>query len=259
MQSIAVEDLAVRYKLYRERRAHLRTALFSTIRGRGGYEYLWALDGVSFALEEGTILGVIGRNGAGKSTLCLVLSGIIHPDRGTARINGSVSTLLGLGAGFVKDLSGRDNVYLNAAFLGLGKKQIDARFDQIVEFAELEDFIDSPIRQYSSGMVARLGFSVAASIEPEILIIDEVLGVGDEGFKEKCQQRMRQMIQRAKAIVIVAHSSEMVSQLCTKTLWLELGKVKMFGDTPQVIAGYKAFQKEWQSKRVKLGPGVLRP
>ena len=258
MHSIVVQDVGVRYRIHHERHAHLRNAIFNVLRGRSGSQDLWALDGVSFTLEDGDILGIVGRNGAGKSTLCLLLSGIIHADRGAVQVNGSISTLLGLGAGFVRDLSGRDNVYLNAAFLGLTKKEVDRRFDDIVEFAELEEFIDSPIRQYSSGMVARLGFAVAASIEPEILIVDEVLGVGDEAFKTKCQQRMKQMMDKAKAIVIVTHSSEMVTELCNKALWLDAGKVKMFDDSAPVIAGYKQFQKEWRARRVKLGPAALK-
>ena len=256
MHSVVVQDVGVRYKVHHEQHAHLRNAIFNVLRGRGGSKDLWALDGVSFTLNDGDILGIVGRNGAGKSTLCLLLSGIIHPDRGSVQVNGSLSTLLGLGAGFVRDLSGRDNVYLNAAFLGLSKREVDERFDSIVEFAELEEFIDTPIRQYSSGMVARLGFAVAASIEPEILIVDEVLGVGDEAFKAKCQQRMKEMMDKAKAIVIVTHSSEMVTELCNKALWLDTGKVKMFGDPETVIAGYRAFQKEWRARRV-LGPAAL--
>jgi len=257
-ECIVVRDVAVKFKVYHERRAHLRKAVIDTIRGKSGYDILWALDDVSFTLHDGDILGVVGFNGAGKSTLCLLLSGIIRPDRGTVRVHGRLSTLLGLGAGFIKDLSGRDNIYLNGAFLGFSKKEIDKRMDDIIAFAELEEFIDSPIRHYSSGMIARLGFAVAASIDPEILIIDEVLGVGDEAFKTKCEHRMREMIEKAKAIVIVSHSSELVTNLCNKALWLHKGKAMAFGEAGEVVEQYRAFQKQFGQKRVPLGPAALR-
>ena len=256
-ECVIVDHVGVKYKVYHERRAHLRKAIIDTIRGRSGYNILWALDDVSFTLHDGDILGVVGFNGAGKSTLCLLLSGIIRPDRGRVVVRGRVSTLLGLGAGFIKDLSGRDNVYLNGAFLGLSKKEMDARFDEIVAFAELEDFIDSPIRQYSSGMVARLGFAIAACIEPEILIIDEVLGVGDESFKTKCTERMNHLMRRARAIVIVTHSSELVTELCNCALWLHRGKIRAFGAPEDVVGQYQAFQAEHETRRVRLGPGLL--
>jgi len=255
-ECIVVRDVAVKFKVYHERRAHLRKAVIDTIRGKSGYDILWALDDVSFTLHDGDILGVVGFNGAGKSTLCLLLSGIIRPDRGTVRVHGRLSTLLGLGAGFIKDLSGRDNIYLNGAFLGFSKKEIDKRMDDIIAFAELEEFIDSPIRHYSSGMIARLGFAVAASIDPEILIIDEVLGVGDEAFKTKCEHRMREMIEKAKAIVIVSHSSELVTNLCNKALWLHKGKAMAFGEAGEVVEQYRAFQKQFGQKRVPLGPAA---
>jgi len=248
---VVVEDLGIRYKVHREKSKHLRTTVLSALRGRGGYDYLWALDGVSFSLQDGDVLAVIGRNGAGKSTLCLALSGIIQPDRGRVEVRGWISTLLALGAGFIKNLSGRDNIYLNGALLGLSKVEIDEKFDEIVDFAELEEFIDVPIRQYSSGMLARLGFSVAVSVTPEILIIDEVLGVGDEAFRRKCQERMKELMESSKAIIIVTHNSEFAKALCNKALWLKRGKVKEYGDVEPVVGGYQEYLERTARRRAK--------
>lgn len=257
MDRVFVKDLGIHFKVHRERRRHLRKAVLDKLSGRGHYEYIWGLDGVSFGLQDGDILAVIGRNGAGKSTLCLALCGIIQPDRGQLNIQGRVSTLLGLGAGFIKDLTGHDNIYLNGALLGMSKAEIDRKFDEIVEFSELAEFVDSPLRHYSSGMIARLGFSIAVSVEPEVLIIDEVLGVGDEAFRRKSQEKMNDLMKRAKAIIIVTHSLDFARKVCNKALWLHKGKVRGFGPTEGVAGGYEQFLAESTGRKFQMGPAAL--
>jgi ABC-type polysaccharide/polyol phosphate transport system ATPase subunit len=203
-------------------------------------EDFWALKSISFSVEEGEVLGVVGKNGAGKSTLLRILTGVLSPDEGTIQIDGKVSALLALGAGFMADLSGRENIYLNGIYMGLSKKELTEIYDQIVDFAELADFIDTQIRYYSSGMKARLGFSVAVHVDPEILIIDEVLGAGDKDFRKKAENKMREFMQKAKAIVIASHSTKLITDLCTKCVWLESGSLKAFGPTSEVVKEYLA-------------------
>jgi len=198
----------------------------------------WALKNVSFIIDEGDIVGVIGRNGAGKSTLLRVLAGVFPPDTGIVEIKGKVSPLLALGAGFRPDLTGRDNIYLNGILLGLKKQEIDAKYSSIVEFAELEDFIDAKVRSYSSGMIARLGFAIAVSMEPDILLIDEILGVGDEKFREKSRQRMEEFMKKAKAIVIATHNMGFVREFCNKAIWLDKGQVRAMGNPEEVVREY---------------------
>lgn len=201
---------------------------------------LWALRNINLICHEGEVLGVIGPNGAGKSTLCLVLSQILDPDEGELTVRGKVSALLTLGAGFNKDLSGRMNILINAAFLGISRKVIESNMNRIIEFSELSEFIDQPVRTYSSGMRARLAFSVASTITPEILILDEVLGVGDRAFRRKSQKRLEQMMHESKLIIIVSHSSSFILQTCTHCLWLEKGAIRMHGKASDVVASYEA-------------------
>ncbi|MEL0284290.1 MAG: ABC transporter ATP-binding protein, partial [Ilumatobacter sp.] len=188
--AVAVRDLWKSFRLYHERNQFLKAAILRGRRAR--YEEFWALKDVSFEVPVGTTFGVIGSNGSGKSTLLKCLAGILVPERGEVEISGRISALLELGAGFHPELSGRENVFLNGAILGLSKKEIAARFDSIVDFAGLEDFIDSPVKNYSSGMFVRLGFAVAAHVEPEVLLVDEVLSVGDEAFQRKSAEKIEQ-------------------------------------------------------------------
>lgn len=213
-------------------------SLTSILRGKIYVEEFWALRGISFSLEEGDVLGIIGKNGAGKTTLLKLVSGVLCPDRGCIHIDGTVCSLLSLGAGFLPDLSGRDNIYLNGMYLGLSKKRIDELYDQIVSFAELENFIHSQLRYYSSGMKARLGFSVAVHVEPDILVIDEVLAAGDKDFRKKAEKKMDEFMQKAKAIVIASHSTKLITDLCNKCLWLENGFAKSFGRAVDVVQQY---------------------
>lgn len=198
----------------------------------------WALKNVSFDINPGEILGVIGKNGAGKSTLLKILSRITEPTLGDAKLRGRVSSLLEIGTGFHPDLTGRENVYLNGTIHGLKRNEIDTRFKDIVSFAQLDQFIDTPVKRYSSGMYVRLAFAVAAFLNPEILIIDEVLAVGDLAFQNKCIQRMSEVSEHGLTIVIVSHNMSLINRLCTKGIWLEEGRLEKYGDIKDVVKGY---------------------
>lgn len=236
---IDVQNLGIFYRLQQRRRVGIKSLLVG-----GGFRrdapLLWALRGVSFQCHEGEIVGIIGTNGAGKSTLCLALSKILTADEGTVKVRGEVSTLLSLGAGFNRDLSGRENIYLNAAFLGLPRREIESKMDEIIEFSELGEFIDQPIRFYSSGMKSRLGFSVAATLDPEILILDEVLSVGDRAFQRKSRKRLQSMMDRSRVIVLVSHQVRFLRELCTHCVWLERGGLRAFGESKDVLDQYVA-------------------
>jgi ABC-type polysaccharide/polyol phosphate transport system ATPase subunit len=204
----------------------------------------WALQDVSMEVKRGEMLGLIGQNGAGKSTLLKMLNGLFKPDTGNISIAGDVQALIELGAGFNPVLTGRENIYINAAVLGISKKMIDRALPEIIEFAGLEDFIDTPVASYSSGMKARLGFSVATQLDPDVLLIDEVLAVGDMAFQEKCMRRMDALRNSDKAIVFVTHSLYQVEALCNKALWLDRGRVVRFGDAGEVVRAYLDNQEE---------------
>ncbi|MDJ0789019.1 MAG: ABC transporter ATP-binding protein [Myxococcota bacterium] len=236
---VEMDGVGIYFHLQSRRRISIKSLLLG---GSFGQErkLLWALRDVSFKAYEGEILGVIGPNGAGKSTLCLALSEILLPDEGSVSVRGRVSTLLSLGAGFNRDLSGRDNILLNGAYLGMRREQIQSRVAEIVEFSELGDFIDQPVRFYSSGMRARLAFSIASCLEPEILILDEVLSVGDRAFQEKSRRRLEELMARSRLIVIVSHSSEFLRSICTHALWLERGRVRGYGSAKEILDAYEA-------------------
>ncbi len=206
--------------------------------GLEGDEYIWALKDVNFDVERGKVLGIIGPNGAGKTTVLKLLSKVIKPTSGQIHVNGQVSALIELGAGFHPDLTGRENIYLNGAILGLSKKEIDEKFDHIVEFAELEKFIDTPVKRYSSGMYARLGFSVAAHTDPDLLLVDEVLAVGDASFQRKCYDFIHSFVSGGNTAVIVSHNLFVVEQLCNHLIWLEGGHIIMTGQPGQVLPAY---------------------
>jgi len=236
---VDVRDLGIYFRLQQRRRVSVK-ALLSGSGFRRPTPLLWALRGVTFSCYEGETLGIVGPNGAGKSTLCLALAQILTPDEGSLRVRGKVSTLLTLGAGFNRDLSGRDNIYLNASFLGIPRQEIEGKVSEIIDFSELGDFIDQPIRFYSSGMRSRLGFSIAAALDPEILVLDEVLSVGDRAFRQKSQERMKAMMAQSRLIVIVSHSTAFLRSLCTRCLWLERGQVRGFGDAKPVLDAFEA-------------------
>ena len=199
-----------------------------------------ALNNISLTIQKGDVIGIIGENGAGKTTLLKVISQVLYPDKGSIKINGKVSSLMSLGAGFLPTLSGRENIYINGVFLGLSRKELDERIDNIIQFSGIEDFIDTPIRYYSSGMKARLGFSIAVHTDPEILVVDEIIAAGDKEFRQKAQDKMKEFMMKAKAIVIASHSMKLLKQLCNRCLWLEKGKIKMDGETNDIIKLYSA-------------------
>jgi ABC-type polysaccharide/polyol phosphate transport system ATPase subunit len=202
-------------------------------------EDFWAIRDVNLSVWPGESLAVVGGNGAGKSTLLSLIAGTISPTRGRVTVSGRVGALLELGAGFHPDLTGRENIYLNASLLGIQRDEAEEQFENIVTYSELRDFIDVPLRNYSSGMQVRLGFAVAIHIHPEILIMDEVMSVGDQSFQSKCSRSIRQFQEEGKTILFVSHSSGQVSQLCRRVIWLDHGRVKMEGPTKDVLAAYQ--------------------
>jgi ABC-2 type transport system ATP-binding protein len=236
--AVSVEDVAKRFRRYHVRNQSVKSALFRG--GRGRYEEFWVLDGVSFDVPAGETFGIIGSNGSGKSTLLKCMARILQPDRGQIRSQGKMSALLELGAGFHPELSGRDNVYLNGAILGLRRREIDARFDEIVAFAgrQIVDAIDQPIKTYSSGMYVRLGFSIAVNVEPDILLVDEVLAVGDEEFQRRCKERFDQLANDGRTVVIVSHALATMAAMCDHVAWLEAGKLAQLGRPQGVIDAY---------------------
>ena len=237
LNSVVVDGLWKNFRLYHERNQFLKAAILRGRRAR--YEEFWALRDLSFEVPTGQTFGVIGSNGSGKSTLLKCLAGILVPDRGQVTTHGRVSALLELGAGFHPELSGRENVFLNGAILGLKKDEITARFDDIVEFAGLADFIDTPVKNYSSGMFVRLGFAVAANVEPDVLLIDEVLSVGDEAFQRKSAERIERFRREGRTIVFVSHGLGQVEQLCEQVAWIDHGELKMVGPAADVISAYR--------------------
>jgi ABC-type polysaccharide/polyol phosphate transport system ATPase subunit len=245
--ALAVNDLWKSYRLYHERNQYLKAAILKGRRAR--YEEFWALKGVDFQVPTGSTFGVIGSNGSGKSTLLKTMAGILVPEKGSVKIEGRVSALLELGAGFHPELTGRENVYLNGAILGLTKKEVAARFDDIVEFAGLPDFIDTPVKNYSSGMFVRLGFAVAAHVDPEVLLIDEVLSVGDESFQRRCAEKIDEFRRDGRTIVFVSHGLGQVAQLCQDAAWIDKGELKMMGPSAEVISAYQG--ESHQAERVE--------
>jgi ABC-type polysaccharide/polyol phosphate transport system ATPase subunit len=240
--AIVTENVGVCYDLRLTERLTFRRGVNEWVgdmleRRRGNSKF-WALRDVSFTVRRGEILGVLGRNGSGKSTLLLTIAGILQPDQGRIATFGRTSTLLSLGIGFEPEASGLENIYLNGAFLGLTQRQMDAKRSAIVAFSELGEFINAPLRTYSSGMRQRLGFAIAAHIEPEILLLDEVLEVGDAAFKEKCVAKLEELIARASAIVVVTHSTKFVVEKCSHALWLHEGSVAGLGEPREIVERY---------------------
>lgn len=234
--AIVVDDVHKLFRLYREKNQYLKSTVLRGRRAR--YEEFWALKGVTFEIEKGSTFGIIGANGSGKSTLLKCLAGILQPDRGHIEVNGRLSALLELGAGFHPDLSGRENIFLNGAILGMATSEIRDRLDDIVEFSGLGRFIDTPVKNYSSGMVVRLGFAIAINVEPEIMLIDEVLAVGDAAFQNRCFEKIEQFRQDGRTIVFVSHGLGEVLKLCKTSVWLENGKVREIGSSANVIMRY---------------------
>jgi ABC-type polysaccharide/polyol phosphate transport system ATPase subunit len=221
-------------------------------------ERFTALDDVSFDVPRGSTFGVIGENGSGKSTLLKLVAGISKPSKGSLRVDGRVSALIELGAGFHPEISGRENVVINGIMLGLSRREVEARFDEIVAFAELEDFIDAPVKTYSSGMYMRLGFAVAIHVEPDVLLIDEVLAVGDEAFTRKCLDKISEFHRRGKTIVFVTHTLGLVAKMCDDVLWLRHGRIADRGDPQRVVDAYLTYVAGGEDARLKTQQAVVQ-
>jgi len=238
---IHLDHVTVHYRAHVGKRMSLKAMVVSLGRHRQPVRDFLALQDVNLSVAMGEVLGVIGRNGAGKSTLLSVLSRVLKPATGTVTVRGSIAPLLSLGAGFDQELTGGENIYLMGALLGYSRRYVDEHVDEIVAFAELRDFIHAPIKTYSSGMLARLGFAVATSAEADILLIDEVLAVGDERFRRKCEDRMREFRDNRTTIVLVSHTLPSVVEMCTRVIWLDKGQIVADGDAKTVVETYQAF------------------
>lgn len=255
MKIIEVENLSKKYIL---RSSHKKTTVRDVFLGAFDFlkqrnerqKILWALKEINFEVEEGETLGLIGNNGAGKSTLLKILSRIIKPTEGSAVLRGRTGSLLEVGTGFHRELSGRENIFLNGAILGMKRSEIEAKYDEIVAFSEIEEFLETPIKHYSSGMYTRLAFAVAAHLEPEILMVDEVLAVGDLAFQRKCLAKMRDVNKRGRTIIFVSHNMQAITRLCKRAIWINDGKIQRDGEANEVVSFYLNSQLETSSMRV---------
>ena len=245
--AIEVKNITKNYIIRHQKSPSLKDTI---LKGRNKYETFLALDDVSFNIDHGETFGIIGANGSGKSTLLKIMARVLKPTKGVITVNGTVSALLELGAGFHPDLTGRENIYLNASILGLKRKQINNKFAGIVEFSELDRFIDMPVKSYSSGMYMRLGFSIAINVDPDILLVDEVLTVGDQAFQSKCYKVIYDFVRRGKTIVIVSHDLETIADLCKHVIFLRNGKIIEIGDSIKVVSKYRAFVEELERNRI---------
>ena len=248
---VEFRQVSKRFQLHYERPRSFQEVVTGLFRkNKNGAQEFWPLRDVNFEVAQGEAVGLIGTNGAGKSTILKLVARIIDPTSGTIKVNGRVAGLLELGTGFHPDLTGRENIFLNGSILGLSRREIKQRLDSIIEFAEISRFIDIPVRNYSSGMLMRLGFSVATSFQPDILLIDEVLAVGDQGFQAKCLQRITHIQENGVTILLVSHSLDTVRRVCQRAIWLDEGHVRAIGTTDQVVLGY--LSQVWKNTNIKL-------
>ena len=236
---IEIKDVSMRFRLENNRVASLKEFVTRKLSGKLSYTEFWALKHISLSVRQGEVLGLIGRNGAGKSTLLKVISGILKPTQGTVSRKGNLVPMLELGSGFDFELTGRENIFLNGALLGFSEDFLKSKLDEIIAFSELGQFIDVPIRTYSSGMLARLAFSIATMVDPEILIVDEILSVGDEAFQAKSRARMMELMGGGTTVLFVSHSMEQIREMCDRVVWLEHGEIKQIGPTQEVCSQYQ--------------------
>ncbi|MCR1906195.1 ABC transporter ATP-binding protein [Intestinimonas butyriciproducens] len=237
---IRAKNISMCYMMTYDRIKSIKEYMVQLIKGKIKYEEFWALKDVSFEVQKGEVIGIIGHNGAGKSTLLKVISGILKPTGGELEVHGNIVPMLELGSGFDTDLTGRENIFLNGAILGYSEEYLKAKYDEIVAFSGLGKFIDVPIRNYSSGMLMRLAFSIATVVDPDILIVDEILAVGDADFQEKSKARMKEMMGGGTTVLFVSHSLEQIREMCDRVIWLDHGQVKMHGNTQEVCDAYEA-------------------
>lgn len=241
---VRLEDISLKFNIDHNRATSLKEFFVRWLKRDLKHREFWALKHVSFDVEKGDVIGIIGHNGAGKSTLLKVISGIMKPTEGKVQAKGNIVPMLELGSGFDMELSGRENIFLNGAILGYTEKFLNSKYDEIVQFSELGDFIEAPIRTYSSGMLARLAFSVACVVEPEILIVDEILSVGDADFQEKSRRRMMELMTGGTTVFFVSHSLKQIREMCNKVVWLEHGRVQAFGATEEICNCYEEGRQE---------------
>ena len=241
MKDIAIEvnDVSMHFNLMVERVDSIKEYVIKLIKGKLLYNDFVALSHVSFDVKKGEVVGLVGLNGAGKSTLLKIIAGVLKPTEGKVITRGTIAPLIEVGAGFDPELTARENVYLNGAILGHDRKFMDSKFDEIIDFAELRNFVDVPVKNFSSGMYARLGFAIATMVQPDILIVDEVLSVGDYKFQKKCEDRIQAMLDKGVTVVLVSHDINMIKKLCTKVVWLEHGYLRDIGPTEDVCEEYE--------------------
>ena len=241
--AVELRNVEMHFNMSKEKLESLKEYFLKLVRRQLHFEDFVAVDNVSFDIKKGDVFGIVGLNGCGKSTTLKMISGILEPTKGTVKTYGTIAPLIELGAGFDMDLTARENIYLNGSVLGYSKKFMDEKFDDIVEFSEMKEFLDVPMKNYSSGMVARIAFAIATVTTPDILIVDEILAVGDFLFQQKCEERINAMINDDTTVIIVSHSIEQIERLCKHCVWLEKGKIKMIGEAAEVCDAYKNSQR----------------
>lgn len=242
MEEIAIrlEGVSIRFNMSRERVDSIKEYVIRAMKKQLFFDEFWALRDVSLEIRKGEVFGLVGLNGAGKSTILKTVAGVLKPTRGTVETHGSIAPLIELGAGFDPDLTARENVYMNGAVLGYSSAYMKERYEEIMNFAELENFADVPVKNFSSGMYARLGFAIATTVKPDILIVDEILSVGDYRFREKCQKRIAEMIEGETTVLLVSHSNKQIEEFCDRAAWLEGGRVREIGPAAEICARYMA-------------------
>ncbi len=250
---IEIRDVVMDFHMQQNNTKSFKEFFFNLLKGKLKINHFRAVDHVSLSVAPGEVCGIIGRNGAGKSTLLKMISGVLTQSSGSISINGKIAPMLELGAGFDMDLTARENVYLNGAILGYSKKFLNERFDKIIEFAELEEFVDQPVRTFSSGMIMRLAFSIATQVDPEILIVDEILAVGDSHFRQKSEARMREMMSGGTTVLMVSHAMNQIRSMCNHVVWLDHGRVVLDGDTQSVCDAYEGVTTFENAPQFEIG------
>lgn len=241
MAIIEVNDVSICFNLAKEKTDSIKEYVLKALRHQLHFDEFWALKNINIKIEQGESWAIIGRNGSGKSTLLKIIAGVLAPTKGNVIVHGSIAPLIELGAGFDPELTARENIYMNGAIMGYDRKFMNAHFEEIVDFSELKDFLDVQVKNFSTGMVARLGFSIATVVDAEILIVDEVLSVGDAAFQEKCERKMDKLLSSGTTLIFVSHSADKVMRLCKNTIWIDQGNVKAIGDSESVYSQYYDF------------------
>ena len=236
---IEVKDVSMRFNLAEEKTDTIKEYILKLIKGKLHFNEFWALRNISFSVMPGEAVALIGRNGSGKSTLLKLIAGVMSPSSGKITVNGEIAPLIELGAGFDMDLTGRENIFLNGAVMGFDRKFMQEHFEEILDFSELREFIDVPVKNYSSGMIARLGFSIATITKPEILIVDEVLAVGDENFQAKCEAKIQELLSNNTTLLFVSHNSQKVQEICTRAIWLDAGNMMIDASSKEACEAYR--------------------